>query len=48
MTALTFHNLCGTAVTRIAVAGCTAPEIVAVTVQLERHEAMMVLRCLGG
>lgn len=48
MTALTFHDLRGTAVTRMALAGRTATEIAAVTVELERREAMLVLHCLSG
>lgn len=48
MTALTFHGLRGTAVTKIALAGRTATEIATVTVELERREAMLVLHCFGG
>lgn len=49
ITALTFHDLRGTAVTRMALAGCTVPEIAAVTGHSLRDvEAMLDLHYLGG
>jgi integrase len=49
ITALTFHDLRGTAVTRMALAGCTVPEIASVTGHSLRDvEAMLDLHYLGG
>jgi integrase len=49
ISALTFHDLRGTAVTRMALAGCTVPEIAAVTGHSFRDvEAMLDLHYLGG
>lgn len=45
----TFHELRGTAVTRMDLAGCTVPEIAAVTVHsLKDVETILDLHYLGG
>lgn len=46
---LTFHDLRGTAITRMALAGCTVPEIAAVTGHsLKDVEAVLDMHYLGG
>jgi integrase len=46
---LHFHDLRGTAVTRLALAGCTVPEIAAITGQSLRNvEAILEAHYLGG
>ncbi|MDH6294706.1 tyrosine-type recombinase/integrase [Agrobacterium fabrum] len=46
---LTFHDLRGTAITRMALAGCTVPEIAAVTGHsLKDVEAILDMHYLGG
>lgn len=49
ITKLTFHDLRGTAITRMALAGCTVPEIAAVTGHsLKDVEAILDMHYLGG
>lgn len=49
ITNLTFHDLRGTAITRMALAGCTVPEIAAVTGHsLKDVEAILDMHYLGG
>lgn len=49
ITNLTFHDLRGTAITRMALAGCTVPEIAAVTGHsLKDVEAVLDMHYLGG
>ncbi|ADY64416.1 tyrosine-type recombinase/integrase [Agrobacterium tumefaciens] len=49
ITDLTFHDLRGTAITRMALAGCTVPEIAAVTGHsLKDVEAILDMHYLGG
>ncbi|WP_425963827.1 tyrosine-type recombinase/integrase [Rhizobium nepotum] len=49
ITALTFHDLRGTAITRMALAGCTVPEIAAVTGHsLKDVETILDMHYLGG
>lgn len=49
ITDLTFHDLRGTAITRMALAGCTVPEIAAVTGHsLKDVEAVLDMHYLGG
>lgn len=49
ITNLTFHDLRGTAITRLALAGCTVPEIAAVTGHsLKDVEAVLDMHYLGG
>jgi len=49
VTGLTFHDLRGTAVTRLAVAGCTVPEIASITGHaLEDVQAILDAHYLGG
>ena len=46
---LTFHDLRGTAITRMALAGCTVPEIAAVTGHsLKDVETILDMHYLGG
>ncbi|MGV2136935.1 tyrosine-type recombinase/integrase [Agrobacterium sp. 16-2014-1-2a] len=49
ITSLTFHDLRGTAITRMALAGCTVPEIAAVTGHsLKDVETILDMHYLGG
>ncbi|MCZ7887144.1 tyrosine-type recombinase/integrase [Agrobacterium salinitolerans] len=49
ITDLTFHDLRGTAITKMALAGCTVPEIAAVTGHsLKDVEAILDMHYLGG